>query len=321
MNPAQIDLERVNQYLRLETLAFIVGIINSFVNVVLIVMGKAKNVYIMLLINCLLLILSDILLIPNLGINGIAFSNLCVNILMAIAGIIILIVNKYIVFSKYEKNFLINMRYWIKNGIFSGTQVFIDNLIYAIMICKMVNTVAEQGNYWNANNFIWGWLLIPISSLSEIIKKNCKNGYTNLNKSNYYSITLIVLGIWIVTIPIWKIYFKYFNKLENYLDVYMITLKLFPFYIAYALSSIPDNIFIGIGKIKYNVINSIIINFIYYGIFYCLYKCNIIVMNMNTIIIMFGFGMVFHMIISFIEDMCLKKSIKKNNFEIKTTTN
>ena len=60
----------------------------------------------------------------------------------------------------------------IKLILFVGIQIFLDNFIYAIMICKMVNAVSESGNYWIANNFIWGWLLVPVSYMAEIIKKN-----------------------------------------------------------------------------------------------------------------------------------------------------
>ena len=45
------------------------------------------------------------------------------------------------------------------------------------MVVEMVNIVAEQGNYWVANNFIWGWLLIPMAALMEIIRSDCKDGY------------------------------------------------------------------------------------------------------------------------------------------------
>lgn len=31
------------------------------------------------------------------------------------------------------------------------------------MISRMVNVVGEQGTYWVANNFIWSWLLLPIT--------------------------------------------------------------------------------------------------------------------------------------------------------------
>ena len=45
MNPDEIDTASVNIYLRLETVAFMIGIIVSFVNVVFVVVGKDINVY------------------------------------------------------------------------------------------------------------------------------------------------------------------------------------------------------------------------------------------------------------------------------------
>ena len=46
MNPAEVDLATTNHYLQLETVAFMVGILPSFFNVVFVVVGKDKNVYI-----------------------------------------------------------------------------------------------------------------------------------------------------------------------------------------------------------------------------------------------------------------------------------
>lgn len=46
MNPNEIDISATNTYLQLETVAFMVGIIVSFINVVFVVVGKTKNVYI-----------------------------------------------------------------------------------------------------------------------------------------------------------------------------------------------------------------------------------------------------------------------------------
>lgn len=87
---------------------------------------------------------------------------------------------------------------------------------------------------------------------------------------------------------------------------------LFPFYIPYAFQQIPDNIFIGLGKTKYNLINNCIINFIYYGIGYIIYKTNTITFNMTTIIMMFGFGMVASYIVSILEEKVLLKKEMKN---------
>ena len=60
---------------------------------------------------------------------------------------------------------------WTRIGSFAGIQIFLDNFIYAVMVCRMVNAVSESGNYRVANNFIWGWMLIPLSCFVQIIQK------------------------------------------------------------------------------------------------------------------------------------------------------
>ncbi len=302
MNPNEIDLAVANHYLQLETVAFMVGIIVSFVNVIFVVVGKDKNVYIFLVVNVVLSLITDFLLIPNLGIYGIAISNIIVNFILSIASFTILYLQKLVKPSWFKKNDLHVVKEWGKVGVFSGTQQFIDNFIYAIMICKMVNMVSEQGNYWIANNFIWGWLLIPISALSEVIKRDCKDGYGHLKQFNYYFIATAVVALWSITIPLWTPFYRYVENLSNSKEIFLITIKLAPFYIAYAGSAIIDNIFIGLGKTIYNAINSLIINLIYYGIFYILYVTNAIMFTMDVIILMFGFGMVVHLTVSLVEE-------------------
>ena len=206
------------------------------------------------------------------------------------------------------------MKEWGKVGVFSGVQQFIDNLIYAVMIGRMVNMVAEQGNYWIANNFIWSWLLIPITALSEIVRRDCKDGYKELKQFNYYFIGLATVLLWAITIPAWTPFFEGAQGLPNADEIFLIVIKLSPFYIAYIGCAIIDNIFIGLGKTIYNAINSLIINIVYYGIFFILYLTKAITFTMDTIIIMFGFGMVVHFAVSIIlEKVFYKKfELKKN---------
>lgn len=317
MNPNEIDVATVNAYLQLETVAFMVGIIVSFVNIVFVVVGKDKNVYIFLVIQTVLSLISDFALIPNLGVYGIAVSNIIVNAILAVSSFILLYLQKNIKFCWFHKSDLPVLKEWGKIGVFSGVQQFVDNFIYAIMICKMVNMVAEQGNYWIANNFIWGWLLIPISALSEIIRRDCKDGYKKLNQFNYYFIATAVIAIWAVTIPLWTPFYRYAENLSNASEIFLITIKLAPFYTAYAGCAIIDNIFVGLGKTIYNAINSLIINLVYYGIFYILYATNAMTFTMDTIILMFGFGMVVHLVVSLIEEkLFLRKfEIKKQMIE------
>lgn len=305
MNTATIDLTTANRYLQLETVAFMIGIIVSFMNVVFVVVGKAKNVYIFLAANTMLSLIADLLLIPNLGVYGIAASNILVNTILAVISFILLFKQRYMKPCRFHKSDLAILKDWCKVGVFSGVQQFIDNLIYAVMVCKMVNMVAEQGNYWIANNFIWGWLLIPITALSEVIKRDCKDGYRQLRRFNYYFVAGATVVLWVITVPLWTPFYRCAENLTNASEIFLITLKLMPFYIAYAGCAIIDNIFIGLGKTLYNAINSLIINFIYYGIFYILYLTKTLTFSMDVIIFMFGFGMVVHLVVSIIEEKLL----------------
>ena len=80
----------------------------------------------------------------------------------------------------------------------------------------------------------------------------------------------------------------------------------------YSLSIVPDSIFIGLGKTKYNAINSVIINLGYYGLFYLLYSLHRIAFDMNMIIFMFGFGNVVHMIISYVEQFIYVQKARRS---------
>lgn len=305
MSPGEIDIAVTAAYLRLETLAFMTGIIVSFANVVFVVIGKDKNVYIFLAVRTALSLFADILLIPRFGVYGAAVSNIISNTLLSAVCILLLYKQGCIRFCRFKKSDGEMLREWCKTGIFSGFQQFIDNLIYAVMVCKMVNMVAEQGNYWIANNFIWGWLLIPITALAEVIRSDCKDGYKELRKFNYYFIAAASAVLWAVTIPAWIPFFRNVQGLENAGEIFGIVIKLVPFYVAYAGCAVIDNIFVGLGKTGYNAVNSLIINLGYYGIFYILYRTHTITFTMDTIILMFGFGMVVHFAVSLIEEKVL----------------
>lgn len=314
MNPNENNIQEISLYLYLETIAFMIGIIPSFFNVVFVVTEKKNNVYIFLISQIILGIFADFILIPNIGVNGIAISNIITNLILSIVGFIVLYHQKIIIpcFFKNEKINKDKYISWLNKGFYSGVQQFIDNIIYILMVCKMVNMVSEQGNYWVANNFIWGWLLIPVKALVEIIKTDCKEEDRNRIRSSYYLISIFIFVSWLISLPLWEPFLVHVEKLENGKRIFFILLKLVPFYIAYTLCVIPDSIFIGKGKTYLSALNSGLVNFVYYGIWFILYKMNIIIFNLDLIIYMFGFGMVFHMFISYFELWWYENKIKSN---------
>ena len=59
-----------------------------------------------------------------------------------------------------------------------------------------------------------------------------------------------------------------------------------------------DAWFVSKGKTIYLFINSVIVNIVYYGIMYILFKINIFDLNIYFIIHLFGVGMIVHMVVS-----------------------
>lgn len=312
MNPNEIDVVAAYRYLSLETVAFMIGIIFSYANVVFLVIDKSRYMYAFLATKIALALLADFVLIPGLGIDGIAVSNIIANGVMGALAIGLLIYIKQLRPGKYSKEDLPHFKDWGRIGLFAGGQQFVDNIVYALMICRLVNVVSESGNYWVSNNFIWGWLLIPITCLAEIIRKDAGADGYKLKQTNYYSITLFSIIVWFVLIPTYQWFFGMVQGLDNPGRIFEIVVKNLGFYIAYALCQIPDAIFVGMGKTKYNVINSLFCNIVYYGIWFLLWKTGAVVMNMDMIIVMFGVGNVVHLGVSLLEEkVFLRKELKK----------
>ena len=311
MNPNEIDVVAAYRYLSLETIAFMIGIIYSYVNVVFIVLDKSKYMYSFLVGKILLSLLSDLILIQNFGVEGVAISNIISNAVVGLIGVAILFVTKNIKVDKFVKEDLSHLKIWGKVGLFAGSQQFLDNIIYALMIVRMVNAVSESGNYWVSNNFIWGWLLIPITCLAEIIRKDAGVDGYKLKQRNYYSIVIFSLMLWIILIPTYQWFFITVEGIDNYFRIFEIVMKNLGFYVFFALSQIPDAIFVGMAKTKYNAINSLICNIVYYGVWFVLYQAKVVTMNMDMIIVMFGIGNIVHWLISIVEEkIFLKKEIK-----------
>ena len=302
MNPAETDIGSAYRYLSLETIAFMIGIVFSYVNVVFLVIDKSRYMYAFLIAQICLSLLGDFALIPSLGIDGVAISNIISNLIISALGVAMLIYIKQLKFGRFSKEDIPHFIDWGRIGLFAGGQQFLDNIIYALMVVRMVNAVSESGNYWVSNNFIWGWLLIPVTCLVEIIRKDAGKDGHNLKQSNYYSITAIVIVVWFLLIPTYRWFFGSVEGITNPDRIYEIVVKNLGFYIAYAFSQIPDAIFVGMGKTKYNAINSLLCNIVYYGVWFIVYQTGGVVMTMDMIILMFGCGNIFHWIISLIEE-------------------
>lgn len=293
------------KYIRLESIANVFGILASFSLVALVTYGKDKLVYLLTFVKLILSIVFDTFLISNLnfsfnlGVNGIAISNIIINIVMLLVTILILYKVGINIFNKEKLDFKWSKELFKVGGI-SGIESLVRNLFYIVMISRMVNVVGEQGTYWVANNFIWGWLLLPVIQLGELIKQEVATNKDNVknNTLGYFVITFIICLIWLVFIPLYK---PFMSNVLNFNDVdklYNLVMVLLGFYVLYAIQNVFDSTFYGLGKTNYMLFESVVTNCIYYGICFVLYITNIFEPTLIGIALMFGIGNAFDSIVS-----------------------
>jgi len=310
-------------YIRIESIANIFILLSNFILICLITLGKSRYVYILTAAKLILSIVFDTFLVStlnisaNLGVNGIGYSNIIVNIILFAVSVVLLSKEGYKIFNKEKLSFTWAKEF-IKIGSISGLESFVRNIAYMLMISRMVNMVNEQGTYWVANSFIWGWLLLPINQLGELIKQEVSTDEKAIknNTLGYFAVTAIVCLVWFITIPGWKgfmanvLQFSDVDKLYN-----LVTLSL-GFYVLYAIQNVFDCQFYGLGKTNYMLFESIVTNSIYYGITFALYLAGKWTPTLISIALLFGVGNAFDSIVSGGAFAYLLKKKKINIFEV-----
>ena len=310
-NMTDSNISEVTTYLNLETIAFIINNFINFFMVILIFINKAKYFYVSCLLRTIFIIFGDLYLIPKFQVNGVAISNILVNFLILIFCLIVLYKEK--LFPEFSLKFdKLLIKDYFYGGSFIGLQIILDNLIYVLIVGKMITSVNEQGNYWVANNVIWGFLLIPVMSLADIIKKEA-NDLTNYKIKYFSKVIIINFILFLIYLIFSNSFLKNIMQLKDFTLITSIIKVSTIFYLFYMISLVIDNIFIAQNQSKYLFYISLIVNLIYYPIVYYLVKINFFIPSINFICYMFGIGILIHMILSI---LFLYLSIKSKKITI-----
>jgi len=307
-------------FIRLESVASTIRILSKFITVLLITINKDKYMYILLGIQTALSILLDTFLISklpfsaNMGVNGIAISNIAVSIVLVIVAILFLKREDINIFKKKKLEFG-----WLKEygkiGLFSGLESLVRNIAFMLMVSRLVNVIAEQGTYWVANNFIWTWLLLPATALYDVIKKETAENKDNIKTKTlgYITISTLFSLAWFISIPLWKPFIQYVLNSDAYEAIFYVVLIQSGFYVVYIFNCICDGTIYGRGKTIYMMIESIFTNGIYYLTMFILWKTGVWIPSLTGIALMFGIGMA----IDFIPTLgCYLYLLKKEQVKI-----
>ena len=310
-------------YIRIESVASIFSLAFNFIMVGMVTLGKEKYVYAVTAVKLVLCLLVDTFMVStlpvslNLGVNGIAFSNIIVNVILVATSIVLLSKERIALFKKEKLSFGW-MKDFLKVGGISGLESFVRNIAYMLMIARMVNMVGEQGTYWVANNFIWGWLLLPVLQLGELIKRETatdENAVKN-NSLGYFVITLAICVLWCITIPLWKPFMAHVLNFTDVDKLFELVMVLLGFYMLYAFQNVFDSTFYGLGKTNYMLFESVVTNTIYYGTAFILYLCGAWQPTLIGIALLFGIGNAFDAIVSLVAYVFLLKKKKINILDV-----
>ena len=307
-------LEASAAYIRIESVANIFTVLAQFALVALVSVNKSRYLYILTAARLLLSLAVDTFFVSSLpislqlGVNGVGYSNVLVNALLLAVSLLLLRREGVQVFSREALDFGW-LREFARIGGISGLESLVRNAAYMAMISRMVNVVGEQGTYWVANNFIWGWLLLPVLQLGELIKEETAENRENVGKNTpgYLCITLGICLLWCVSIPLWKPFMAKLLLFEDVDKLFHLVLLLPGFYMLYAFQNVFDATFYGLGKTDYMLFESVVTNTVFYGAAFVLYLTGVWTPTLTGIALLFGLGMAFDSVVSLVAYLHLRK--------------
>lgn len=300
---AYMNAVGAERYLAMQAVSLLIGFAALFGILLLTINGDVHSVRRLTLIRLISLAVLDAVLIAKWGDIGAAYAELASNAVVTAAVLTLCIARGYLAKPETKRGKFFAL--WARRGIFVGVQIFLDNFIYAVMICKMVNAVHESGSYWVANNFIWGWLLVPVTCFAELIRKN---DLDRLSMRNTWRYGVAMAGVWAASVPFWRWFVQYAMAVGDADAILRILYPSVVFYLAYIPSAFFDAWFVSKGRTWCLTVISAAVNLVYYGALFALFRNGMLKPSMMFIIQMFGWGMVVHLLLS----MGLYRFVRKN---------
>ncbi|PKH06351.1 MATE family Na+-driven efflux transporter [Moritella sp. Urea-trap-13] len=318
MQQQDVIFEQTVNYIRLESIAIFVSSLFAFFNLVLVLKNNQKALCGLLFIQTVLIIICDTVFVSQLsfslqlGVNGIAMTNICVNLVLGIVSYGYL---KKSGVSVHSVTFLNQswLKEWLKIGSKSGLESLVRNTAFIVMVLQLINQVQQSGPFWVTNNFIWGWLLLPVLALGQLIKQDAatNNGMTEQRVNHYLILTGGIVVIWLVTIPAWESFIRNIMGVGNSEEIMRIALLMIGFYVIFALNNVIDSYFYGIGRTDLMLYQSLLVNSLFYGGAFIAYQVGWFEPTLDRIAVMFGLGMTIDAIITFFLYFWLRKQSNK----------
>ena len=130
--------------------------------------------------------------------------------------------------------------------------------------------------------------------------------------SGYFVLTLIILILWVLTIPGWNMFFRLVFRVEDPQENVRLTLILLPFYVFFMLGHLLTSVLYGLGYTNYIALKSVVGN-ILISATWSLTLANILPVTLLSVSLLFGGGLLLGFVTSAVLAVI---AVKKVNFVI-----
>ena len=130
--------------------------------------------------------------------------------------------------------------------------------------------------------------------------------------SGYLVVTLIIVILWLLTIPGWDIFYRLVFRVQDPQENVRLTLILFPFYVFFMLGHLLTSVLYGLGYTNYIALKSVLGNIVI-ATTWSLTLTNILPLTLLSVSLLFGGGLLLGFITSTVLAFI---AIKKMSFVI-----
>lgn len=285
-------------FIRMESLALMVGVLNDVCLVVLTTLAMHRWIVALALLRAVCMMVLDTSLVSQLpwslqlGIWGVALTNLCTALLLCAVSLVVLRRLRLLCWPVQALR-----AQWVKDwgriACYSGIEVAIRNLVYAWVVLRLINQTGQASLYWNANQMIWGWLLLPVLALGQLVRQDAavSRGVLLKRWRMYATVMLLcVLGWWALT-PFWDGVLQHWLGIAEPSAVRSVLQQLLPFYAVFALLHLLQSFLYGLGRTDLILQQSAIVNVLYYGAVAVSLKMQEATPTVSDVVWIFGGGM------------------------------
>ena len=160
--------------------AYIFSSLNSFLLIFIELSNMKRAIWTCLLLKLVLTIVLDVTFLSSLsfslqlGVKGAAYTNIITEATNSLVYILFML---SALRNDWSPNWNFDwIREWFRVGFFSGLDSLVRNLVYMLVILRSMNLLYESGLYWTTNTFIWSYILLPFTPLSEVLRLDISRG-------------------------------------------------------------------------------------------------------------------------------------------------